>query len=59
MEAPHCAKILMSVLWEFTIAMKIKLAETLTDFTNVLQILIFRYKYFSFKIQRLNKEDYL
>ena len=57
MEAPHCAKILMSVLWEFTIAMKIKLAETLTDFTNVLQILIFRYKYFSFKIQRLNKED--
>ena len=54
MEAPHCARILMSVRWEFTIAMKIKPAEILTDFINVLQILIFRYKNFSIKIQKLN-----
>lgn len=46
MEAPHCARILMSVRWEFTIVMKIKPAEILTDFINVLQILISRYKNF-------------
>ena len=46
MEAPHCARILMSVRWEFTIVMIIKPAEILTDFINVLQILISRYKNF-------------